>query len=169
MDIDVIGAAISQSTIQKPVDIGAVAYVAERIDAHVVGIVDTHRHQPMTNNLGNDVRPLEPLAGLGVKEYRTWCPIDTMRPSEMIGTEQYGRANLGICKAVSAGRGVIGDLAMQRITSVITVSLAEPAGACRVHRDAAKTDHRTAFEMRYDCRSMMPDRMSFFPPIALLF
>jgi hypothetical protein len=28
MDIDVIGAAISQSTIQQPLDIGAVAYVA---------------------------------------------------------------------------------------------------------------------------------------------
>jgi len=28
MDIDVIGATISQSTIQKPLDIGAVTYVA---------------------------------------------------------------------------------------------------------------------------------------------
>ena len=28
MDIDVIGAAISQSTIQQPLDIGAVAYIA---------------------------------------------------------------------------------------------------------------------------------------------
>ena len=77
MDIDVIGEAISQSTIQQPLDIGTVAYVAERIDAHVVGIVGAHRHQPVPHNLRNDVRPLEPLAGLGVKEYRAWCPKDT--------------------------------------------------------------------------------------------
>ena len=66
MDIEVIGAAISQSTIQQPLDIGAVAYVAERIDAHVIGIVCTHRDEPITHNLWNDVPLLETLAGLGV-------------------------------------------------------------------------------------------------------
>ena len=39
MNIDVIGAVISQSTIQQPLHIGAVAYIAEVVDAHVVGIV----------------------------------------------------------------------------------------------------------------------------------
>jgi hypothetical protein len=142
MDIDVIGEAISQSTIQQPLDIGTVAYVAERIDAHVIGIVGTHRDQPMTHNLRNDVRPLETLAGFGVKEYRAWCPIDTMRPSKMIRTEQHGRTDLGFGKAVSARRGVIRDLAMQRITGIITASLPEPDGARSVHWNAAKIGHR---------------------------
>jgi hypothetical protein len=142
MNVDVIGAEISQSTIQKPLDIGAVANVAKIVEAHVIGVVGTHRNPPITHNLRNGIRLLETLAGLGVKEYRAWCPIDTMGPSEMIRTEQYGRANLGICKAVSAGRGLIGDLAMQSITGVITASLPEPDGVCSVHRDAAKTDHR---------------------------
>ena len=152
MDIDVIGAAISQSTIQQPLDIGAVAYVAERIDAHVIGIVGTHRDQPMTNNLRNDVRPLETLAKFSVNEYRTWCPIDTMRPSEMIRTEQHGSADLGFSKAVSARHGVIRDPAMQRITGIIKASLPEPDGARSVHWNAAKTDHRTPFEVRYEGR-----------------
>jgi hypothetical protein len=150
MDIDVIGEAISQSTIQQPLDIGTVAYVAERIDAHVIGIVGTHRDQPMTYNLRNDVRPIETLAGFGVEENRARCPIHTMWPSEMVGTEQYGHADLRFCEAMSAGRWVIGDLAMQRITGVITASLPEPDGACSLHRDAAKTDHRTPFEVRYE-------------------
>jgi hypothetical protein len=63
----------------------------------------------MTHNLGNDVRSLETRVGLGTKEYRAWCPIDTMRPSEIIGTEQHGRADLGFCEAVSARRSVIRD------------------------------------------------------------
>jgi hypothetical protein len=103
----------------------------------------------MTHNLWNDARLLKTLAGLGVKEYRAWCPIDTVRPSEMIGTEQHGRADLGVCEAVSARRWVISDLAMQRITGVITASLPETDGARSVHWNAAKTDHRTAFEMEY--------------------
>jgi hypothetical protein len=107
MDIDVIGATISQSTIQQPLDIGAVAYVTYVVNAHVVGIIRPHRDQPMTHNLRNDVRPLETLAGLGVKKDRTWCPIDATRPSEMIGTQQHGCADLGFCKAVSARCGVI--------------------------------------------------------------
>jgi hypothetical protein len=82
----------------------------------------------MTHDLRNDVRPLETLTRLGMKEYRAWRPINTMRPSKMIGTEQYGHADLGFCKAVSARRGVIGDLAMQRITGVITTSLPETDG-----------------------------------------
>jgi hypothetical protein len=97
----------------------------------------------MMNNLRNDVRPLETLAKFSVKEYRTWCPIDTMRPFEMIGTEQDRRANLGFSKAVSARRGVIRDPAMQRITGIITASLPEPDGARSVHWNAPKTDHRT--------------------------
>jgi hypothetical protein len=61
----------------------------------------------------------------------------------MIRAEQYGRANLGFCEAVSAGRRVIGDLAMQRIAGVTMASLPEADGARSVHRNAAKTDHRT--------------------------
>src|SRR5271155_5470454 len=123
----------------------------------------------MTHNLWNRVRPLETLAGLGVNEYRAWCPVDALRPSEMIGTEQYGRADLGVCKAVSARRGVIGDLAVQRITGVITASLSETDGARSVHRDVAKTDHRTSFEIGFDGPIMIPNWTSFFPPVALSF
>ena len=79
----------------------------------------------MKHNLRDDACPVEALARLGVEEYRTWRPIDTMWPSEMIGTEQYGRADLGFCEAVSARRWVIRDLVMQRITGVITASLPE--------------------------------------------
>ena len=99
----------------------------------------------MTNNLRNDVRPLEALARFGVKEYRTWCPIDTMRPSEMIGTEQYGYADLGFCKAVSARRRMVGDLAIQRITGVISfvilgaVLIALCAPVTLITRRAART------------------------------
>jgi hypothetical protein len=117
----------------------------------------------MPHNLGNGVRPLEPLAGLGVKEYRTWCPIDPMRPSEMIGTEQYGHADLRFREAVSAGRWVIRDLAMQRITGVITASLPETNGARSVHRDATKTDHRTPFEIRYEGAEGDPKLAVFLP------
>ena len=106
----------------------------------------------MTNNLRNAVRLLETLAGLGMKEYRTWCPIDTVRPPEMVGTEQDCRADLGFREAVSARRGVIRDLAMQRITGVITASLPETDCTRSVHGDAAETDHRAAFEMRYEDR-----------------
>jgi hypothetical protein len=125
VDIDVISAAISQSTIQQSLDICAVAYVTYLVNAHIVGIIRPHRDQPMTDNLRNDVRPLETLAGLGVKKYRARRPIDTTRPSEMIGTEQQGCADLGFCKAVSARRRMVGDLAIQRITGVITASLPE--------------------------------------------
>ena len=103
----------------------------------------------MTHNLRNDVRLLETLAGLGVEEYRAWSPIDTVRPSEMIGTEQHRRTDLRFYEAVSAGCGVIRDLAMQRITGIITASLPEPEGTRSVHWNAAKTDHRMAFEMEY--------------------
>ena len=71
-----------------------------------------------------------------------------MGPSEMIGTEQHGRTDLGVWKAVSAGREVIGDLPVQRITGVIVASVPETYGARGVHRDAAETDHRMAFEIR---------------------
>ncbi len=142
MDIDVIGAAISQSTIQESLDFGAVANVAEIVEAHVIGVVGTHRNQPMTHNLRNGIRLLETLAGPGVKEYRAWPPIDTMGPSEMIGTEQHGGADLGFCEAVSARRWVIRDRAVQRITGVIAASLLETDGARGVHRNAAKTDYR---------------------------
>jgi hypothetical protein len=152
MDIDVIGAAISQSTIQQSLDFCAVANVAEIVEALVIGVVGTHRNQPISYDLGNYVRLLKTLARLGVKEYRAWCPIDPMRPSEMIGTEQYRHADLRVCEAVSAGRWVIRDLAMQRITGVITASPPETNGARSVHRDAAKTDHRTRFEVRYEGR-----------------
>ena len=66
----------------------------------------------MTNNLWNDVRLLEMLAGLGAEENRAGCPIDTMWPSESIGTEQQGRADLRVREPVSARRGVLGDLAV---------------------------------------------------------
>jgi hypothetical protein len=62
---------------------------------------------------------------------------------------------------------VIGDLAMQKITSVITTSLAETDGTRSVHWNAAKTDHRTPFEVRYEGSSMISIRVSFFPPLAL--
>ena len=87
MEIDVIGATIGQSTLQQPFDFGAVANVAEIVDAHIVGIVGSHRDQPIAHNLRNGVRLLETVAGLGVKEYRAWRPIDTMGSSEMVGTE----------------------------------------------------------------------------------
>ena len=80
-----------------------------------------------------------------------------MRPSEMIGAEQHGGADLGFCEAVSAGCGVIRDFAMQKITGVITASLPEPDGARSLHRDAAETDHRTAFEMSYEGPNMIPN------------
>ena len=153
MDIDVIGAVINQSTIQQPLDIGAIAYVSSLVDAHVVGIVGTHRDQSMTNNLWNDVRLLEMLAGLGAEENRAGCPIDTMWPSESIGTEQQGRADLRVREPVSARRGVLGDLPVQSITGVITACVPEADCARSVHRDAAETDHRMAFEMRYEGRA----------------
>ena len=75
-----------------------------------------------------------------------------MRPSKMIRTEQHGSADLGFSKAVAARRGVIRYLVMQVITGIITASLPETDGACSVHRDAAKTDHRSTFEMSYQGR-----------------
>ena len=72
-----------------------------------------------------------------------------MRLSEMVGTEQHGRTDLGVCEAVSAGRWVIRDPAAQIITGVITASATETYGARGVHWDAAETDHCTAFEMSY--------------------
>jgi hypothetical protein len=96
-------------------------------------------------------------------------PIHTMRPPEMIGTEQHGCADLGFCKAVSARRRMVGDLALQKITGVITASIPEPDCALGVHWDAAEAHHVTAFDVRYDRRSMIPDGVSFFPPIAFLF
>jgi len=153
MDIDVIGAAINQSTLQQPLDIGAVAHIAEVVDTHIVGIIRTYRDQSMTYNLWNDFCLLETLAGLGVEENRAWCPIDAMGPPEMIGTEQHKRAGLRFCKAVSARRGVLGDLPVQSITGVITASVPEADCARSVHRDAAETDHRMAFEMRYEGRA----------------
>ena len=75
----------------------------------------------------------------------------------MVGTEQDCRADLGFREAVSARRGVIRDLVMQRITGVITASLPETDCTRSVHRYAAETDHRAAFEMsariEYDPRS----------------
>jgi hypothetical protein len=47
----------------------------------------------MTHDLRNKAQLLGTLAGLGVKEYWAWCPIDTMRSSEMIGIEQHGSAD----------------------------------------------------------------------------
>jgi len=105
----------------------------------------------------------ETLARLGMEENRAWCPINTMRPSEMVGTEQHRRTDLGFCEAVSARRWVIGDLPMQSITCVITASLPKPTGARSVHRDAAKTNHRTAFEMSYRGPSMIPGLGVFLP------
>jgi hypothetical protein len=70
---------------------------------------------------------------------------------------------------VSARRGVISDLAVQRITGVITASLPESGGACSVHRDVAKTDHRTPSEIGFEGPSMIPNWASFFPPLAMLF
>jgi len=67
----------------------------------------------------------------------------------MVGTEQHGRTDLGVCEAVSARRGVLSDLPVQRITGVITASVPETYGARGVHWDAAETDHCTAFEMSY--------------------
>jgi len=62
----------------------------------------------------------------------------------------------------SVGRDrVIGDLAMQEITGVITVSLQETDGARSVHRAVAKNDHRTPFEMRHEGLSMIPNWVSF--------
>jgi hypothetical protein len=81
----------------------------------------------------------------------------------MIGTEQYGRADLGFCKAVSARRGMIGYFAVQRITGVITASLSEPDGASSVHRDAPKTDHRLPFEIRYGGAEYHPNFAGFLP------
>jgi len=67
----------------------------------------------------------------------------------MVGTEQHGRTDLGVCEAVSARRGVPNDVSVQRITGVITASVPETYGARGVHWDAAETDHCTAFEMSY--------------------
>ena len=75
-----------------------------------------------------------------------------MRPSEMIGTEQYDRIDLGICEAVSAGRGMLGDPPVQRITGVIAASVPETNCTRRIHRDAAETNHRTTFELSYEGR-----------------
>jgi hypothetical protein len=122
----------------------------------------------MTNNPWNGVRPLEALARFVVKEYRTWCPIDTMRSPEMIRTEQHGSADLGFSKAVSARRGVIRDPAMQRIIGIIRASLPEPDGARSVHWNAAKTEHRTAFEMRYDRPKYDPGWGVFLPACCFL-
>jgi hypothetical protein len=63
---------------------------------------------------------------------------------------------------------VIGDLAMQRITGFITVSLSETDDARSVHRDVTKTDHRTPFEIRYEGPSMIPNWVSLFPPVAFV-
>jgi hypothetical protein len=43
---------------------------------------------------------------------------------------------------------VLGDLPVQRITGVITASVPETDGAGSVYRDAAETNHYTAFEIR---------------------
>jgi len=96
----------------------------------------------MADNLRNDVRPLETLARFGVHKYRTWCPIHTIWPPEMIGAEQQWCADLGFCKAVSARRRMVGDLAMQEIPGIITASLPESDCALGVHWDAAETHHR---------------------------
>ena len=76
MNIDVVGAPIYQSEIEQPLDLGALAYVAKLVDAHVVGIVGTHRDEPVAHNLRNDIRRLETLTGLGMKKDRAWRPID---------------------------------------------------------------------------------------------
>ena len=59
----------------------------------------------MTYNLRYGVHPLETLAGLGMKEYRAWRPVDAVRPAEMIRPEQYGRADLGFCEECRQGAG----------------------------------------------------------------
>jgi len=121
----------------------------------------------MTYNLRYGVHPLETLAGLGMKEYRAWRPVDAVRPAEMIRTAQYRRADLGFCEAVSAGRGVTSDHAMQWIAGVITAGLPEAYGALRIHWDAAKTDHPTPPIQTMEEASMIAIWVSLFPPIAL--
>jgi hypothetical protein len=85
----------------------------------------------------------------------------------MIRTEQYGRADLRFCKAVSAGRGVIDGHAMQRIAGVITAGLPKAYSARRIHWDTAKTDHRTPPISSMKEGSMIAIWVSLFPPIAL--
>ena len=86
----------------------------------------------------------------------------------MVGTEQHGRTDLGVCEAVSARRGVLSDLPVQRITGVITASVPETDGARGVHRDAAETDHCMAFEMSCGGRSMIPRSGIFLPAVCFL-
>jgi len=51
----------------------------------------------------------------------------------MIGAEQQWCTDLGFCKAVSARRRMVSDLAMLEIPGVITASLPEPDCALGVH------------------------------------
>src|SRR5215472_13427932 len=86
----------------------------------------------------------------------------------MVGTEQHGRTDLGVCEAVSARRGVPNDVSVQRITGVITASVPETYGARGVHWDAAETDHCTAFEMSYGGPSMISRSGIFLPAVCFL-
>src|SRR3984893_17935566 len=119
----------------------------------------------MTNNLRYGVHPLETLAGLGMNEYRAWRPVDAVRPAEMIRTEQYGRADRGFCEAVSAGRGVIGDHAMQWLAGVGAAGLPKAYSDRRNHWDAAKTDPRTPPISSTEEGSMIAIWVSLFPSI----
>jgi len=67
MYIDVIRAPIGQCTIQQPLHVRAIAYIAQIVDAHIICIVDTHRDQPMSHNLGNYAHLLEGLQGSACK------------------------------------------------------------------------------------------------------
>jgi hypothetical protein len=53
----------------------------------------------------------------------------------MMRTEQNGRTDLGVCEAVSARRGVLGDLPVQRITGIIATGVPETDGTRGVHWD----------------------------------
>jgi len=86
----------------------------------------------------------------------------------MVGTEQHGRTDLGVREAVSARRGVLDDPSVQRITGVIAASAPETYGARGVHRDAAETNHSTAFEMSYGGPSMILRSGIFLPAVCFL-
>ena len=59
----------------------------------------------------------------------------------MVGAEHHGLAGNGLGQAMPAGRGVIGDLAMQAIAAIVDAGFAEPVGDNAIHRQAAERDH----------------------------
>ena len=95
MNIDVIRTGIGQSTIYQPINLAAVRYVPQVVEAHIVGMVGPHRDQTTADNLRDDVGLRESPARLRMNKYRAGGPIDANRPAEMIGAEQYGRADRG--------------------------------------------------------------------------